>query len=47
MRSGLFLNLPDPQYGASYGAEYAIIHERVNRFLDDRAIRNNIFEDKG
>ena len=46
MRSGLFLNLPDPQYGASYEAVYAIIHERVDRFLDDRAMRNKIFEDK-
>ena len=38
VRSGLFLNLPDPQYGASHEAVYAIIHERVNRFLGDRAM---------
>ena len=47
MRSGLFLNLPDPQYGASHETVYAIIHERVNRFLDDRAMRNVLFLDKG
>ena len=39
MRNGLFLNLPDPQYGAGYEAVYEEIHERVNRFLDDLAAR--------
>lgn len=47
MRSGLFLNLPDPQYGASHEAVYAIIHERVNRLLDDRAMRDVLPEVNG
>lgn len=47
MRNGLFLNLPDPQYGASHEAVYAIIHERVNRFLDDRAMRDVLSEVNG
>ena len=37
MRNGLFLNLPDPQYGASCETVYGAISERVNRYLDDRA----------
>lgn len=36
MRNGLFLDLPDPQYGASCETVYEIISERVNRYLDDR-----------
>jgi len=45
MRSGLFLNLPDPQYGASHEAVYAIIHERVNRFLDDRVAMRDVLSE--